>query len=74
MRLYRPVVIVTLVFVLVDNQGGRTGDGGDVPGPVRARAHGFAAVFESVAGKDARNARLCDGLCQDVAFGECRAS
>jgi len=73
-RLYRPVVIVALVLVLVVNKGGRTWDGGDVPGPVRARAHGFAAMLESAAGEDARNARLCDGLCQDVAFGECRTS
>ena len=65
-RVYGSDVVITVV------EGG-CGDG-DVPGPVRARADEFSAVFKGAAGEDARNARVRDRLCQDVASGECRPS
>ena len=44
----------------------------DVPGPVRACADEFTAVFQGTSGEDAGNAGIRDRLCQDVPFGECR--
>ena len=75
-RLYGPDLVVAV-------EGGRSGRrwnwnwnrwNGHLPGPVRACADEFTTVFQGTPGEDAGNAGICDRLCEDVSFGECRPS